>query len=135
MTYLVDANVICEPSKSQASTHVCQWLESNVGEIVVDAVILGEIWQGIAALSEGHKKRVLESWFAQLRATVKCLDWTAETAVVWGDLREQVRRNGFTVGSGDTMIAATAKRHGLTVATRNVDDFTRCGVPVVNPFA
>jgi hypothetical protein len=33
----------------------------------------------------------------------------------------------------NTMMAATAKLHGLTVATR-VDDFTRCGVPVVNPF-
>jgi predicted nucleic acid-binding protein len=32
------------------------------------------------------------------------------------------------------MIAATAKHHSLTVATRNVDDFIRCGVPVVNPF-
>jgi predicted nucleic acid-binding protein len=35
---------------------------------------------------------------------------------------------------GDTMIAAKARLHGLTVATRNVDDLTRCGVSVVNPF-
>jgi predicted nucleic acid-binding protein len=34
----------------------------------------------------------------------------------------------------DTMIAATAKRHNLIVATRNVDDFKRCGVAVLNPF-
>jgi len=40
----------------------------------------------------------------------------------------------FTVGIKDTMIAATAKHYGLTVATRNEDDFKRCGVPVVNPF-
>ncbi len=35
---------------------------------------------------------------------------------------------------GLTMIAASAKHHGLTVATRNVDDFRRCGVRVINPF-
>jgi predicted nucleic acid-binding protein len=37
-----------------------------------------------------------------------------------------VKRAGFTIGIKDTMIAATAKLHGLIVATRNVDDFTRC---------
>jgi toxin FitB len=45
-----------------------------------------------------------------------------------------IRRRAFTMGVLDTMIAATAKVHGLTVATRNVSDFTRCGVAVVNPF-
>ncbi|MEQ1749285.1 MAG: hypothetical protein ABL974_07670 [Prosthecobacter sp.] len=46
----------------------------------------------------------------------------------------EVTQNGFTIPAEDSMIAATAKHHQLTVATRNVDDFTRCGVPVVNPF-
>jgi predicted nucleic acid-binding protein len=46
-----------------------------------------------------------------------------------------VKRSGFTVGIMDTMIAATAKLHVLTIATRNVDDFSRCGVPLINPFA
>lgn len=49
-------------------------------------------------------------------------------------LVSQVKRAGFTIEIRDTMIAASAKLHGLTMATRNVDDFTRCGVPVVNPF-
>ncbi len=135
MTYLVDANVICEPSKSRASADVCHWLDENVADIVIDAVVLGESWQGITALPSGRQRRELEDWFGELRVTIKCLDWTDDTAVVWGDLREGVRRAGFTVGVPDTMIAASAKLHGLTVATRNVDDFTRCGVPVVNPFA
>jgi predicted nucleic acid-binding protein len=51
------------------------------------------------------------------------LDWTAEAAVAWAELVNDVRRRGFTVGILDTQIAATAKLHGLTVATRNVDDF------------
>jgi len=135
MTYLVDANVICEPTKAQPSAQVCQWLGDHGTEIVIDAIILGEIWDGIAALPEGRKKRDLEAWFARLRSAVVCLAWDADTAVVWGDLRQEVRQRGFSVPIKDTMIAATAKRLGLTVATRNRDDFTRCGVPVVNPFA
>ena len=34
----------------------------------------------------------------------------------------------------DSLIAATASVHGLTVATRNVADFARCGVAIVNPW-
>jgi predicted nucleic acid-binding protein len=45
-----------------------------------------------------------------------------------------VKRSGYAAGIVDTMISATAKLHGLTVATRNVNGFTRCGVPIVNPF-
>lgn len=134
MTYLADANLICEPTKSRASEAVCQWLEAHDAEIVIDAVVLGEIWDGIVSLPEGRKKRDLEQWFTKLRATVTCLPWSDETAVIWAELHQEVRRRGFTVGVKDTMIAASAKLHGLTVATRDVEDFTRCGVPVVNPF-
>ena len=101
---------------------------------MLDAVVLAEIWDGIAALTDGRKKRDLEGWFTRLRRSVTCLPWTGDTAVAWGDLKQEVRRRGFTVGIKDTMIAATANLRGLTVATRNVDDFTRCGVAVVNPF-
>ncbi len=134
MTYLVDANLICEQTKSQASPRACQWLNDHGDEIVIDAVVLGEIWDGIAALPDGRKKRDLEGWFLRLRKAVVCLPWTDDTAVAWGTLRQEVRRRGFTVAIKDTMIAATVKLHELTVATRNVDDFTRCGVSVVNPF-
>ena len=58
----------------------------------------------------------------------------ADALVVQWLLRDDVRRRGFTVPVKDTLIAAAATFRGLTVATRNVDDFRRCGVPVVNPF-
>lgn len=134
MTYLADANLICEPSKSKASAAACQWLSDHDSETVVYAIVLGEIWDGIAALPVGRKRQDLEAWFARLRTSVVCLPWTDKTAVVWGDLKQDVRQRGYSVSIRDTMIAATAKLHRLTVATRNVDGFIRCGVPVVNPF-
>jgi len=57
-----------------------------------------------------------------------------EAALVWAEICDLIQRSGFTIAAPDTMIAATAKLHGLTVATRNVSDFARCGVDVVNPF-
>lgn len=134
MKYLADANVLCEPTKPLPDARVVAWLRANEADIVVDPIVIGEMWEGIVALPEGRRKQNLVAWFGQTPANLICLDWTARTAVVWAELRDAVRRQGFTVPVNDTLIAATAKLHDLTVATRNVDDFRRCGVPVVNPF-
>lgn len=135
MKYLVDANVLCEPTKPVCNQKVLDWLQKNHAECAADAVVLAEICRGIDALPKGRRKSLLTEWFDELKASIPTLAWTAETAVVWGPLANDIRRAGFTVGIKDTMIAATARTHGLTVATRNVDDFIRCGVAVVNPFA
>ncbi len=134
MKYLVDVNVLSEPTKPQPEARVVEWLLSNHAEIVIDPIVVGEMWEGIIALPEGRRKQNLVAWFQQSPSGLICLEWTRRTAVVWAELRDEVRRRGFTVPVKDTMIAATAKLHNLTVATRNVADFTRCGVPVLNPF-
>ena len=134
MKYLVDANVLSEPTKPIFSPQVVEWLNANESELVVNSIVMAEIWRGVDDMPEGRKKRELAAWFRDLRTTTHCLEWTLETAIVWAEMVNHIKRTGYTVGTMDTMIAATAKHHGLTVATRNVDDFTRCGVPVVNPF-
>jgi predicted nucleic acid-binding protein len=134
MRYLVDANVVCEPTKRFSVLHVVEWLAANESEIVADSVIMGEIWRGVDALPEGKKREALVAWFQRLLAKMPTLEWTTETALVWGEMVNEVKRSGYTVGLMDTMIAATAKRHHLIIATRNVDDFRRCGVTVFNPF-
>ncbi len=135
MKYLVDANLLCEPTKQRPIQQAVDWLQANVVECVTDAVVLAEIWQGIDCIPAGRRRDNLELWFNGLRSRVHCLDWTVEVAIAWGSLVNDVRRSGFTVGIKDTMIAATAKHHGLTVVTRNEKDFSRCGVPVFNPYA
>ena len=134
MTFLVDVNVLSEPTKSRPSDRVLAWLRSNRHQIAVDPIVMGEIWQGIVSLPHGHRRTNLTSWFNSQRIDLWCIPWDLECAIVWAEIREVVRKSGFTVEMADTMIAATAKLHGLTVATRNVTDFTRCGVAVVNPF-
>lgn len=134
MKFLVDVNVISEPTKLLVSPKVIAWLRANEADLVVDSVVMAEIWRGVVAMPSGRRKQDLIVWFDQVRATVRCLDWSIESAIAWGELVNVAKASGFTIGAMDTLIAATAKHHGLTVATRNVDDFTRCGVPVVNPF-
>lgn len=134
MKYLLDANLLCEPTKPLPAQEALNWLHANVLDCVTDSIVLAEIWQGIDALPQGRKRANLEAWFAGMSSRIRCLDWTLEVALRWGRLVNEVRRSGFTVGIKDTMIAATAAHYGLIIATRNVADFTRCGVPVLNPF-
>jgi predicted nucleic acid-binding protein len=129
MKFLVDANVLSEPTKPAFSQKVVDWLDAHESELTTSAQVIGELCRGVDALAEGRKKQQLKSWFMRMRSRMPVLDWTAEAAVAWAELVNDVRSRGYTVGILDTQIAATAKLHGLTVATRNVDDFTRCGVP------
>lgn len=134
MTYLVDANLLSEPTKSVCVERAVEWLDANEASLITSPVVMGEIWRGIDALPTGKKKRELAAWFVKVQAKIPILDWMTGVALVWAEMVNQIKKSGYTVGIMDTMIAATAKYHHLTVATRNVDDFTRCGVSVVNPF-
>lgn len=134
MTYLVDANVLSEPTKEAADAKVVAWLRVNEAKLVVDAVIMGELRIGILALPKGRKRQRLEQWFDTLVDTIECLPWDADVSRRWAALVVDLRRKGETVPLLDGMIAATALQHDLTVATRNTRDFKKTGVKTVNPF-
>ena len=78
MKYLVDANVLSEPTKPLAVSRVEAWLKAHRHESVTCAPVLGEIWRGIHALPPGQKKDRLAEWFRRLRKKVPSLDWTTE---------------------------------------------------------
>jgi predicted nucleic acid-binding protein len=62
------------------------------------------------------------------------LDFDAGAAREWAALLAELKRNGRAMPIKDSLIAATARQHRLTVVTRNTEDFTHTGVPVLNPF-
>ncbi|MBI4024712.1 MAG: type II toxin-antitoxin system VapC family toxin [Verrucomicrobia bacterium] len=135
MTYIVDANLLSEPTKPSPDPKAIAWLQANEGDCVVDAVILGELCVGILGLPRGRKRAQLERWFEAVARTIDCLPWDAAVSLRWAKLVVGLKSKGETLPLLDGMIAATALEHGLTVATRNTRDFARAGVPVVNPFA
>ena len=134
MTYLVDANVLSEATKPVPEAKVLDWLRRNEREIAVDPIILGEIQFGILLLPKGKKRQRLERWFADGIGKIHCLSWEAATGLRWAKLLATLRSGGQAMPIKDSMIAATALVHGLTVATRNARDFSKAGAPVVNPF-
>lgn len=134
MTYLVDANVLSEPTKPEPEPRVVAWLRSHSGEMAVDPVILGELSFGILRLPRGRRKDRLERWFESAVQKVHCVPWEAETGLRWALLVAELRASGQSMPIKDSFIAATALVHGLTLVTRNRRDFERAGVKVENPF-
>jgi len=132
--YLVDANVLSEPTRPAPEEGVVGWLLRNEQELAVDPVILGEVRFGILLLRQGRKRTELERWLDDVVRQIHCLPWEAETGMRWAELLAKLRRSGRAMPIKDSLIAATALAHGLTVATRNRGDFEAAGVGVMDPF-
>jgi toxin FitB len=131
---LVDANVLSEPTKPAPSERVVEWLRNHEQEITVDPIILGELRFGILLLPKGKRRERLEAWFAEGATRLRCLPFDAPTGLRWAELLAYLRRSGRAMPIRDSLIAATALSNGLTVVTRNREDFEKAGVRVINPF-
>ena len=134
MKYLVDANVLSEPTKPAPDPRVIEWLRAHEPDIAVDPVILGELRFGILILPKGRRRTALERWFTAGAGRLRCLPWDADTGLKWAELLARLRSSGKAMPIKDSLIAATAAVHGLAVATRNRTDFMNAGVRIVNPF-
>ena len=134
MIYLVDANVLSEPTKEVADSKVVAWLNANESNLVVDSIIIGELRIGILALPRGRKRDRLEQWYETVVETIDCIAWDSTISRRWAALVVELKRKGETVPLLDGMIAATALQHDLVVATRNTRDLQKTGVKTFNPF-
>jgi predicted nucleic acid-binding protein len=131
--YLLDTNVVSELRKPRPHTAVREWLQAaDEHELFLSAVTLGEIQAGIEITREQDTAKAgeLEIWAEQLAGAYNILPMDAATFREWARL---MHRQSDTIYE-DAMIAATARLHHLTVVTRNVRDFARFKVPVLNPF-
>lgn len=135
MTLLVDANVLSELTRPEPDPKVLDWLERKERELVVDPVILGEIRFGILLLPGGKRRDRLERWFQDVVERIHCLPFDAVTGLRWARLLAELRARGKSMPIKNSLIAATALTHGLTVATRNRKDFEKAGVEIVDPFS
>lgn len=135
MIYLVDANVLSEATKATPDPRVLEWLRRNERDVAVDPVILGELRFGVLLLPAGRRRQRLGRWFDGVVSRLTCLAWESATGLRWAELLAALRRSGQAMPIKDSLIAATALTHGLTIATRNTGDFSKAGVPMTNPFS
>lgn len=131
--YLIDTNIVSELRKIKPHGAVLAWLQSvDDHDLHLCTVTIGEIQSGIEITREQDvdKASEIEAWLNQVANSYSVLPMTADAFRIWARL---MHGQSNTVIE-DAMIAACAITHQLTVATRNVRDFERFSVKVLNPF-
>jgi len=134
---LLDTCVLSElrrPKGHPGVRRVVEALESD--SLFVSVVSIGEIAKGTALLKESKNKRDLQAWLQTLERYYadRVLPVDLETSHTWGELTA-AQKAGKIVPASDGLIAATARRHGLHVMTRNTEHFEPTGVLLLNPWA
>jgi predicted nucleic acid-binding protein len=132
--YVVDADVLSEPTKPQPVERVVSWLREHESELAISPIVLGELESGIIMLPDSRRRLRLELWFVNGPRRLRVLNFNAKSATVWAHLLWRLKSSGHTMPIKDSLIAATALAHDLTVATRNTRDFQNAGVKIENPF-
>ena len=134
--YLVDTNVISEARKGRnANPGVREfWRTVEPGGLYLAVQTVGELARGLENLrrrGDTAQASRLSGWLATVTNEYadRILDFDLECARVWGYLMSPNPQNAI-----DKQIAAIALIYDLTVVTRNVDDFSRLGVRLENPF-
>ena len=138
MTYLLDTAAVSEWVKPRPDRGVVEWLdEVDEDRTYLSVITVGELRRGVERLPPGRRRDRLATWLDYElidRFRGRLLPVGREVAETWGRLTAALGPRGRSVGTTDTLIAATAETHQLRVVTRNVSDFEPTGVPVVNPW-
>jgi predicted nucleic acid-binding protein len=135
MNYLLDTCVLSEFLKKQPDQNVTSWVAAQFEQsLYLSVLTIGEIQKGIARLPDSRRKTALADWLNGVieRYGFRILPIGIETAIVWGDLKAALENRGVLLPAIDSLIAATAIKHDLTIVSRNVTDFSPAGVDVLN---
>jgi predicted nucleic acid-binding protein len=131
--YLLDTNVVSELRKPRPHGGVLAWI-SSVDDVYLhlSVVTLAEIQAGIEITREQDKEKAaeIEGWLDMVSESYNILPMDAASFRAWAKLMHKQSETVYE----DAMIAATAMVHNLIVVTRNVADFKRFGVDLLNPF-
>ena len=131
--FLVDTNVVSELTRRTPNRGALAWIGVHP-TFALSAVTIEELVFGIGR-APAARRRELAEWLEELRGLVSAvLPVDEATARLSGELRASRERAGRKVAQADALIAATAVIAGAVLVTRNIADFERCGVTLVNPF-
>jgi len=138
VSYLIDTNVLSELRRKQPDSHVVNWFAGRAAQsLFLSVLTLGEIRKGIErddANTDAARRRDQNDWLEQDLPTFflgRILSVDATVADQWGHLQALA---GGTLPAIDSLLAATALQHHLTLVTRNVKDFADLGIDIINPW-
>ena len=139
MNYLLDTNILCEATKPHPDANAAEWLSAQPSlTLFVSLVSIAEIRKGILLLPEGKKRTKLGIWLESelLPAFASRVIPLGEAEMnEWAELQADAEKKGHRLPVVDSLIAATARCHGLTLATRKIQDFLHCEIAIHNPWS
>ena len=138
MRYLLDTCVLSEFTKPKPEKRVLDWVkEQDLEALRLSVVTIGEIQRGISLLPSSNRRTTLEAWQSDQLAKQfegRVLSLETETFLAWAKLMARLSQEGRTMGVFDSLIAATALQHRLTLVTRNTRDFQHAQTDLFDPW-
>ncbi len=135
---VLDTNVISELMRREPNSEVMNWIgEQPIAGLFTTTLTQAEIFYGLALLPEGRRRDEL---LAAARPMFdvdfagRVLPFDTDAASAYPDVAAGRRKGGKPISQIDAQIAAIVRSRGAGLATRNVADFTDCGITVVNPW-
>jgi predicted nucleic acid-binding protein len=135
VTWLLDTDVLSQPMRTHGNRTVIEWLDREQSRCYTSAIVVAQIAYWVRT-KEGRTRIRLQEW---LRRSIDALEgrilsFNVATAHVWADQTFLLAKAGRPMPVEDSYIAATARRHDLTIVTGNDKHFRRPGLRVFNPF-
>ena len=138
MSFLLDTNVVSEWSKPRPNPGVVEWLaEVDEDEVYLSVLAFAELRRGIERLPAGTRRERLDEWLRgelPQRFEARIVGVDGAIADEWGRLVAHREARGRAIQAMDALIAATAQVHGLTLVTRNTNDFQGSVKSLLNPW-
>ncbi len=136
--WLLDTNVLSELRRPRPSSKVLAFVAAQpLDRLFISAVTLAELRFGIELVTDATRRAELTDWLTlKVRPMFeqRVLPVTEDIMFKWRLLVEEGRKTGHTFSQPDLIIAATGLQHGLTVVTRNTDDYAKARVSLFNPW-
>ena len=132
--YLIDTNAISEMRKAKPNAGVVSWFHSiSADSGYLSVLTLGELRRGAAIKRQRHPEMTdrYSRWIdaLELGYADRLLEIDRAVATLWGELSV-----GRTRAVVDTLLAATAIVHDLTLVTRNTQDVSDLPMKLLNPW-
>ena len=138
MSYLIDTCSISELVKKKPNPNVVKWFSDHDElSMFVSVLTFGELRKGIEKLDDSEKKNELNQWVKEdlsNRFKNRVLNISMKEVNKWGEVLATAEENGTPLPAIDSLIAATAQVHDLTVVTRNTKDMKGTGAELTNPW-
>jgi len=139
MSYLLDTCCISELVKKKPNPEVEKWFASQDEQSMYLSVItFGELRKGIEKLPDSKKKNELNRWIKKdlnNRFKNRILNITMDVVNKLGEILATTEKQGRSLPAIDSLLAATALVHDLTIVTRNTQDMEGSGVDIINPWS